>query len=232
MNWTRTDAIRRWIVVAGLIIGPVLLVLSIVVNLTPAGESMRADFDMMGDRSGLIVAEALLETLGFTIALASLAGATQALRTRGGLLGTVGAMLSILGVVGFSYSNASGFTLAELAQLPDRDAAFQTATAIMSRETGSIVGTIATALEVLGQIGIVLVICGLIRARLVRAWILMPVVIGIVISFAIGDMVTTLVADLLLLATCVWIAIKLARCTRAAWLGEPAGVPSPASIAS
>jgi hypothetical protein len=232
MNWTRTDAIRRWIVVAGLIIGPVLLVLSIVINLTPAGESMRADFDMMGDRSGLIVAEALLETLGFTIALASLAGATQALRTRGGLLGTVGAMLSILGVVGFSYSNANGFTLAELAQLPDRDAAFQTATAIMSSETGGIVGTIATALEVLGQIGIVLVICGLIRARLVRAWSLIPVAIGIVINFAIGDMVTTLVADLLLLATCVWIAVKLARCTPAAWLGEPAGVPSPASIAS
>jgi hypothetical protein len=222
MDWTRTDAVRRGIVVAGLIIGPVLLVLSIVINLAPAGESMRADFDAMGQRAGLVAAEALLETLGFTIVLAALAGATQALRARGGTLGTLGAVLAILGIIGFSYSNANGFVLAELAQLPDHDAAFDTAGALMSSDIAGIVGTLGTALELLAEVGIVLVICGLVRAHIVRVWVLIPVAVGILINLVIGDMVSTLIADLLLLGTCVWIALRLARTTPRVWLGEPA----------
>ena len=81
----------------------------------------------MAANPGLIVAEAFLETFGFMIVLAAFAGSTQALRSRGGALGTWGAALSILGIVGFTFSNATGFELAELAQLPDHDAAFTTA---------------------------------------------------------------------------------------------------------
>lgn len=221
MNWTRTDSIRRWIVVAGLIIGPILLVLSVVINLTPPSESMRADFDHMAANPGLIVAEALLETIGFTVVLAALAGSTQALRSRGGALGTWGAVLSILGIVGFSFSNANGFVLAELAALPDHDAAFSTAGALMSSDTAGTVGTIGMVLEILGQIGILLIIVGLIRARRVRIWAIIPVVVGIIINFVGGIMVTTLVADVLLLAVCIWVAVRLSRCSHEAWLGMP-----------
>jgi len=222
MKWTRIDA-TRWIVVSGLIVGPALLAASVLINLTPPGESMRADFDTMAQRSGLIVAEALLETIGFMIVLACFAGASHALRARGGALGTWGAALSITGIVGFSFSNANGFTLAELAQLPDRDAAFGTAMAITSSETAALTSTIGTAMEVLGQIGILLVIGGLMRAHIVRIWPLLIVVVGMIVNVVIGMMLTTLIADLLLLAASTWIAVRLARCDRDAWLGA-AGV--------
>ncbi len=232
MNWTRTDTIRRWIVVVGLIVGPVLLVLSVVINFTGPSDSMRADFDRMAASPSLIVAEALLEAIGFMVVLAALAGSTQALRARGGVLGTLGAVLSILGIVGFSFSNANGFTLAELAQLPDRDAGFATAIALMTSDTASAVGTIGMALEILGQLGILLVVCGFVRTRLVRIWILAPLIVGIVINAAIGMMVSTLIADLLLLATCTWLAVRLARCSHEAWLGMPAVAPVEPATAS
>lgn len=233
MQWTRTDAVRRWIVVGGLIIGPVLLVLSVAINFTRPSDSMRADFDRMAADPGLIVLEALLETFGFMVVLAALAGSTQALRSRGGVLGTWGAVLSIVGIVGFSFSNANGFTLAELAQLPDPDAGFATAGAMMSGDTAGTVGTIGMVLEILGQVGILLVIGGLIRARLVRIWILLLVVVGVVINFVGGIMLTTLVADLLLLTTTTWVAVRLARCSREAWLGMPVASsvqPSPVTV--
>jgi len=224
MNWTRTDAIRRWIVVAGLILGPVLLVLSVASNFAGPSDSMRADFDRIGANPGPIVVQALLETIGFMILLATLAGSTQAIRSRGGALGTWGAGLSVIGIVGFSLSDASGFALAELAQLPDHDAAFTTAAAMMSSDTAGTVGAIGMALEILGQIGILLVIGGHIRTRMVRMWPLLLVVVGIVINVAIGDMLTTLIADVLLLAACAWLAVKIARCSHEAWLGNTAAV--------
>ncbi|MEO6942077.1 MAG: hypothetical protein ABI238_03555 [Terrimesophilobacter sp.] len=225
MNWTPTDARRRWIVVAGLITGPALIVLSVAINFTPPSDSMRMDFDSMAANPGLIVAEALLEAIGFMVVLASFAGATQALRTRGGVLGIWGAILAIIGIVGFSFSNANGFALAELAQLPDRDAGFATAMAITSGDTASLVGTIGMAMEILGQVGILLVIGGLIRARLVPFWPLL-IVVGMVANAVISTMLTTLVVDLLLLAACSWIAVKLARCSHEAWLGMPTIVPA------
>lgn len=220
MHWTRTDTARRGIVVGGLIAGPLLLVLSVAVNLTAPTESMRADFDAMTARSGLIVAEAFLESFGFMIVLAALAGATRALRAGGGALGTWGAALSILGIVGFSMSNANGFTLAALAQLPDHDAAFGTANAIMSGDTIAVAGTITMALEVAGQAGIVLVIVGLIRARLVSVWSLILVAAGIVLNVVGGTMLTTLIADVLLAVVCIWIAVRLARAPKPMWLGS------------
>lgn len=220
MDWTSADALRRRLVVGGLIAGPLLLIASVAINLTPQSGSMRTDFDTMGAHPGRIVAEALLEAIGFLVVLACFAGATRPLRGRGGLLGTWGAVCSIAGIVGFSLSNANGFVLAELVQLPDRDAAFATATAIMSSPTANLVGTVGMAMEILGQLGILLVICGLVRARLVRIWLLPIVVVGIVINAAIGTMVSTLVADLLLFAVCAWIAVALLRCSHDVWLGN------------
>lgn len=221
MIWTRTDAVRRWIVVAGLIIGPVLLVLSVAINFAPPHESMRADFDAMAANPGIVVAEALLETFGFMIVLAALAGSTQALRARGGILGTVGAVLAMLGIVGFALSNATGFMIAELAGLPDHDAGFATASALLSSDVAGTVGTIGMGLEILGQVGIVLVVIGLIRARIIRIWSLLLVAVGIVVNFAGGIMLTTLIADVLLLALGCWIAVVLARSSHETWLGVP-----------
>lgn len=233
MHWTRTDTARQRIVVAGLIAGPLLLVLSVAINLTAPTESTRADFDAMTARSGLIVAEAFLESFGFMVVLAALAGAAQALRTRGGALGTWGAVLCMLGIVGFSLSNANGFTLAALAQLPDHDAAFDTTSAIMTGDTMAIAGTITMRLEFAGQAGIILAIIGLIRARLVGVWVLILVAAGIVLNFVGGTMLTTLIADVLLAVVCTWIALRLARVPREVWLGvdtpsSPARATQPA----
>ncbi|MCX7522298.1 hypothetical protein OSC27_08405 [Microbacterium sp. STN6] len=221
MHWTRTDTARRRIVVAGLIAGPLLLVLSVAINLTAPADSMQAEFDAMATRGTLIVAEALLESVGFMIVLACLAGTAHALRHRGGALGTWGAALSILGIVGFSMSNANGFTLPALAALPDHKVAYDTAKALMSSDIMSTIGTVTMALELAGQAGIVLVIAGLIRARLISFWVLIPVALGIVLNFVGGIMLTTLIADALLAVTCTWIAVRLVRAPRQAWLGEP-----------
>lgn len=226
MQWTRTDAVRRWIVVAGLIIGPGLNVLSVAINLSPP-ESMRASFDAMAANPSLVVAEAFLETFGFMIVLAAFAGAAQALRSRGGALGTWGAALSIVGIVGFALSNTTAFQLAGFAQLSDHDAAFAMAKSLASSDLAGTIGTVEMALEIAGQIGILLVIGGLIRARITKIWPLLFGIVGIILNAAIGIMVTTLVADLLLLAAGIWIAVCLARSTREAWLGEPTTVAAP-----
>lgn len=231
MNWTRTDAIRRALVVTGLIAGPVLLVLSIVINYTPPSGSMRADFDTMAAHAGLIVAECFLETFGFMMVLGAFAGATQALRRRGGALGTAGAVLALLGIIGFAMSNASGFTLAQLTQLPDRDAAFVTAGALLSGEISSLVGTIGMVLELLGQVGGLLIIGGLMRARLVPLWPLLIIIVGSITNIVIGTMLGTLISDVLLLIACAWVAMRIARCSHKAWLGEVAtSVPQLARV--
>lgn len=229
MHWTRTDATRRMIVVVGLIVGPVLNVLSVAINLSPP-ESMRASFDAMAANPGLIVAEDFLETFGFMIVLAAFAGATQALRWRGGTLGTWGAALSIVGIVGFALSNASGFQLAQLAQLPDRDTAFAMAKSMTSGDLAGTVGTVEMTLEVAGQIGILLVIGGLIRARVTKIWPLLFVIVGVIVNATIGLMVTTLIADLLLLAAGTWISVSIARSSHEVWLGESARVEVPRII--
>jgi hypothetical protein len=213
--------------VAGLIIGPVLVALSVVINLTPPGDSMRAQFDAMTANPGLIVAEALLETIGFMIVLAAFAGSAQALRSRGGALGTWGAALSIVGIIGFALSNTTGFEMAAFAQLSDHDAAFETAKSMTSGGMTDMIGTIDMVLEIAGQVGILLVIGGLIRARITKFWPLLFGIVGIIVNAAIGLMVTTLIADLLLVAAGTWVAVALARSTREAWLGEPVAAAAP-----
>lgn len=220
MQWTRTDTARRSIVVAGLIIGSVLLALSSAVLLNTPAESMRASFDAMTANPGLIVTAALLETVGFMIVLASFAGSAQALRSRGGALGTWGAALSIVGIAGFALSNATGFEMAAFAQIPDHDAAFAMAKAVMFGDVSGAIGSIEMVMEIAGQVGIVLVIGGLIRARITKIWPLLIVIAGIVVHFAVGLLVATFIADLLLLVGSTWVAVRLARSTHDAWLGE------------
>lgn len=221
MQWTRTDAARRRIVVAGLIIGSVLLVLSSAILLGMPADSMRAQFDAMTANPSLIVTAALLETVGFMIVLASFAGSAQALRSRGGALGTWGAALSIVGIAGFALSNTTGFEMASFAQLPDHDAAFATAKSVTMGDVNGMIGTIEMFMEIAGQVGVLLVIGGLIRARITKIWPLLIVIAGIVVHISVGGLlVATFIADLLLLAASTWVAVSLARSTHDAWLGE------------
>ncbi|WEG10364.1 hypothetical protein PU630_07395 [Microbacterium horticulturae] len=224
-EWTRTDAARRWIVVAGLVVGPVLAALSVVVGIRLGGADMRAQFTSMGAHAGTVLAQDVLETAGFVLVLAALAGATGALRVRGGTLGTVGAALSVVGITGFAASNATGLAVVALAQQPDQDAAFRTAMAMSSQGVLATAGTLGFALEIVAQVGMLLVFAGLVRARLASVWVLPIVVVGVAVNAVVGTMAATLVADLLLVAVCVWTALRVARCSRAQWLGQV--VPAP-----
>lgn len=220
MEWTRTDAARRWIVVSGLVAGPLLAVLSVTVGIGLGGDSMRAQFASMGAHASTVLTQDVLETAGFVLVLAALAGATGALRVRGGAFGTVGAALAVVGITGFAVSNATGLTVVALAQQPDQDAAFRTAMAVTSQGVLATAGTLGFALELLAQAGMLLVFVGLVRARLASFWVLPITVLGIAVNAVVGTMTATLVADVLLLAVCGWTAVRIARCSHQQWLGQ------------
>jgi len=217
MSWTRTDTARRWVVIIGLVVGPVMLTISNAFIIQAQGNSMRAVFDAMTANPSILVVQSLLEGIGFMITFASFAGAAQATRLRGGALGTWGAALCIVGILGFALSSGRGLTFFTLAQLPGHDAGFTAAAAVAGDSANS---TIQTVLTLAGQLGICLVIGGLIRARVSRIWPLLLVIAGIIVNSVFGMILTTLVADLMLLAASAWIALALARSSRETWLGQ------------
>jgi hypothetical protein len=174
MNWTRTDSTRRRIVIVGLILGPVMLAVSNAFVIQAQGNSMRDVFDAMTANPSMLIVQSLLEGGGFMIAFASFAGAVQATRVRGGALGTWGAALCIVGILGFALSSANGLAFYSLAPLHNHDVGFAAATAV--------VGDAAIS--------------------------------------TIQMILTTLVADLLLLAAGTWIAVALARSPHEIWLGQ------------
>lgn len=222
MEWTSTDSARKRLVVIGLAVGPVLALVAAILGLGGAQPgSRRASFEVMAERSDAILGQDLLETLGFTITLAALIGATRALRGRGGALGTVGAALGYVGIAGFGLSNGAGLAVVALAQLPDRDAAFQTATTITT--SGPLAGAsgVGWALEILGQLGLLLILAGLWRARLVPPWPFLLAGLAIVAAGAVGTMTGIAFADVLLLVVGVLVATRLARTTEHAWLSTP-----------
>ncbi len=208
MNWTRTDATRRRIAVIGLLVGPCLLALSNAFETQPNGDSMRSAFDAMTDHPNRLLVQSLLEAIGFMIVLAAYVGTLHALRSRGGALGTWGGALCSVGILGFGFSAFAGTTFYVLAKMPDHDAGFAAAMALVSDGANNAIGM---ALMIAGQIGICLVIGGLIRARVSRVWPLVLVVAGIVVNFTGGLILTTLIADLLLLGASSWVALALAR---------------------
>jgi hypothetical protein len=233
MQWTTTDAVRRWLVVCGLILGSVMAVVSSLIGLTtPPADSMRESFDVMATRGDASVAQTILETVGFTLVIAALIGATQALRARGGGLGTAGAVLGFAGIAGFGLSNGAGPAVAALAQLPDPDTTYRIATAISSDGPIAVLGNLGWMLEIAGQLGLLLVLAGLWRARILPPWPLALGVLGLVVNAVIGTMVTTLIADLLLLVAMIWVAIRLARTSHEAWLGASSAARLPEPVAT
>lgn len=217
MNWTQTDGARRRVVMIGLILGPAMLTASNAFVIQAQSDSMRAGFDAMTANPTMLLVQSLLEGVGFMITFASFAGAAQATRSRGGALGTWGAALCIVGILGFALSSGRGLTFFALVQLPDHDAGFAAAAAVAGDSANA---AIQTVLTFAGQLGICLVIAGLIRARASRMWPLVMVAAGIVIVTVFGMVLTTVVADILLLAASIWIAVRLGRSSRETWLGQ------------
>jgi hypothetical protein len=221
MNWTSTDAARRRVVVAGLIAGPAVLLASNAFIVLDAPGGMRAEFDAMAAQPWLLLVQSVLEALGFTIAMASYAGVPHALRTRGGAFGTWGAALCIIGILGFVLSAAGGLFLYVVARIPDHDTGFAAGAAL---NADPVTGDLIMVLTLAGEVGVCLVVIGLMRARLVSFWPLVIVIAGIVADYVLPSVFSGLVADALLLAASAWIGVALARAPKDAWLG--ASVPA------
>lgn len=211
---------HRRLTLAGLVVGALMLVVVSTLNLGAVTGSMRDSFDQMAAHPGRILIADLLETVGFLLVLGSFAAAARVRRHRGAGLAAWGAPLCLLGIVGFAMSNATALGVVQLAQLPDRDAAFAMALAAFQGGLTALVGTIEMALELLGQVGLLLVSIGLIRARLVGWWVLAPPDAGILVNLALGTAVGTLIADVLLLVVCSMVGVGLARAGREVWLGR------------
>lgn len=223
MNWTSTDAARRRVVVAGLIAGPAMLLASnaFIVPDVPGG--MRAEFDAMAAQPWLLLVQSLLEAVGFTIAMASYAAVPHALRARGGTFGTWGAALCVIGILGFVLSAAGGLFLYVVARMPDHDAGFAAGAAL---NADPVTADLIMVLMLAGEVGVCLVVIGLMRARLVSFWPLVVVIAGIVADYALPSVFSGLVADALLLVASAWIGIALAKAPRDAWLGASAPAPT------
>lgn len=219
MEPTPADIARRRIVIGGLIVGPTLLLASNAFIVPESPDGMRAGFDAMGDAPWILFAQSLLMAIGFAVSLACYAGAPMALRRRGGTLGTWGAALSVLGIVGFTLSAAGGFFLYILTRMPDHEAGFAAAQALDSDDA---TGIVIIALSLAGEVGICLVIAGLWRAHIIPVWPLVIVVAGIVADSVLDSFLASLVADALLLAASVWVAIALRRSARADGAAVPA----------
>jgi hypothetical protein len=229
MNWTSTDGVRRSVVVTGLIAGPVLLVASNAFIVPDAAGGMRAEFAAMAAKPWLLLVQSLLEALGFTIAMASYAGVPHALRGRGGALGTWGAALCIVGILGFVLSAAGGLFLYVVARMRDADAGFAAGAAL---NADAVTGNIVMILMLAGEVGVCLIVIGLMRARLISFWPLVIVLAGIVADYVLPSIFSGLTADVLLLAASTWVGMRLARAPRPVWLGDPVDARRPQSVAA
>lgn len=205
---TRSETVRRWIMVVALVAGPAIAAASAAFVLPlPNSGSLHTDFTAMINNRPLLLISSLLEGIGFTLALGGYAAVSNLVRQRGGMLATLGAALCVVGILGFGWAGANGFAFHALTGLADHDAGFVAAGAVASDPAT----TVSSMLEILGPIGVLLVMIGLVRARLVPLWPVFVIIAGILANGVIGTVVATLVADLLLLAASTWVAINLVR---------------------
>lgn len=202
---------RHALVATGLVLGPIFVVASAMLGLGHEPDSMRAIFDDLGSRAGSVLLQDTLELIGFTIVLASFAGAAMGIRGRGATLGIVGAVLAMFGIAGFGLAGGTSLSVLALAQLPDHDAAFETAVAITQSGPLATVSTAGWILEIIGQAGILLVLLGLWRAKVIPVWPALICIVGVLLVATFGTITVTLIADVLLLVVGVWVALRLLR---------------------
>jgi hypothetical protein len=208
--------------IMALVLGPAVVTLSAAFILPlPTTDSVHDDFTAMITNRPLLLISSLLEGVGFTITLGGYAAIGQFLRRRGVTLATIGAALCVVGILGFGWAGATGFVLHALTGMTDHDAAFAAAQAIASDPANSV----SSMLEIVGPIGVLLLMLGLFRARIVPLWPVLVIIAGILANGVIGTVVATFVADLLLLAGSTWVAVYLMR-VRGPELTAEQGEPS------
>ncbi len=211
MEWTSTQAVRFRLTLSGLVAGPALLVASSAFIVPESSDGLRATFDAMAAQPWLLLVQSIVEATGFAVSLAAFTAATRAVRARGGALSTIGAVLCVVGVLGFTWSAAGGMFLSVLARMDDQDAGFAAAMAMIGDPvTEALISTLMYA----GEAGILLVLLGMLSAHLIRIWPILLVVAGVAADAVLPGTLSGLTADVLLLAAAVWTALSLHRAVR------------------
>lgn len=221
MELTPVDSVRRGLVLAALIVGPLLAAASAAIGLGLQPKSMHAAFDLMAQHGSTVLAQDLLELFGFTILAIGAIGVTRVLGPRGSWFGLTGALLSLLGIVGFSVSNASGLAIVGLAQLPDRAAAFDAAAAITAGGPLALISSLGWYFEIIGQVGGLVIILALWRARVIPWWPAVVFAAAMIAVAVIGSIEASLAADVVLLAIMVFVVIRAAQLPRPSWARQP-----------
>lgn len=204
----RSQTVRRRVVLWGLVVGPALLLLSSALIVPEASGGMRATFDAMAAQPGMLIAQSAVEAAGFCVSLAAFAAAAWRVQGRGWSLATTGALLCVIGVLGFTWSAAGGVFLSVLARMKDQDAGFAAAQALIADPVS---GALISALMYAGEAGILLVLIGLLRGRLIPLWPIVIVIGGVIADLVLPGELSGLTADALLLATGLWTALALRR---------------------
>jgi hypothetical protein len=204
----------------GLIAGPILASIAALIILgVPQSEDMRTSFTTMGEHANTLVMSEMIEIAGFAITALALIAATALVRSRGGAVATIGAIMAGFGIAGFGLANGSGLAVLALATQSDADTAFTFAKAITDAGpllTGSSLGWI---LEIVGLIGFALVFLGLWRGRIIPVWPFVLCLVGSLANAAIPAPPTVLASTLLACVAGTWAAIRIAHTSRA---GDPA----------
>lgn len=217
METTSAQSTRRLLVLTALVAGPVLAVASAAIGLGPQPGSMHEAFEAMGRNGSTILVQDLLEMFGFSLLAVGAIGVTRVIRGRGSILALIGAILSVIGIVGFTMSNTAGMAIVALAQLPDQAAAFSAAAAITSSGPLGLMSTLGWILEIAGQVGGFLIIVALWRARIIPWWPAACVLVALIAVSAIGTIEASLIADVVLLAVMVLIVVRVSRLESTEW---------------
>ncbi|MBS1697663.1 MAG: hypothetical protein JST25_04585 [Actinobacteria bacterium] len=224
MEQTSTQIAQWRLALIGLILGPALLVVSNAFIVPESSGGMRASFDAIATQPWLVLVPSVLEAAGFALTLAAFAAVSRSVARRGGALATTGAVLCVLGVLGFAWSAAGGLFLAALSGMKDRNAGFEAA---MTMTADPVSGALISVLMFVGEAGILLVLLGLVRASLLRIWVIALVVAGIVADQVLPGFLSSLTADALLLAVGILTALSLRRRSRLDALTPAPVVPAP-----
>lgn len=202
---TSQRAVR--LLVATLVVGPLLVLVSATFNHTPASDSPADMIAVVADHRGAQLAEVLLELGGLVLSFVGCIAAARRVRARGRRLAVAGAALCFAGIVGFTLVNAEGLVVNALAGASDRGAAVTALDAI----NHSPAVYLAFPLILLGEIGIVLVLAAVRRAGTLPVWPVLAAVAGAVVDFAGGSRALLLVSDALVLVALGWLAVAIAR---------------------
>jgi hypothetical protein len=196
---------RHRLLITALVIGPLLVTASALFNHTPASQEAADVLAAVRAHRGEHLAEVLLEMLGLAITFAAAAAAVLRVRTRGAALATLGAVGSVLGMVGFTMVNAEGMVVNALAGMADQSAAERAVAAT----TSSPAVYVAFPLIMLGELGLVAVLAAFRRAGLLPIWPAVVAFAALVVDFAGGSKWMLLASDLLVLVALGWLAIAL-----------------------